>query len=99
MTGFEHQQIKGITVKNMAVTITSTVAIVVSVMGTYFNLKEDISGVRNQQETTNRVNDLRLKTLETRVDLLETQLRSLQDNASTIDIDRSIHPKDQKKTI
>lgn len=80
MTSIEHQQLKGITVKNLIVTIISTASIVASVMTTYFQLKGDIQDVKSQQETTNRVNEIRLKTLETRVDLLEAQMKSMQDS-------------------
>lgn len=80
MTSIEHQQLKGITVKNLIVTIVSTASIVASVMTTYFQLKGDIGDVKNQQETQNRVNEIRLKTLEGRVELLEVQVRSIKDN-------------------
>lgn len=80
MSGIEHQQLKGLTLKNLIVTIIGTASIVISVMTTYFQLKGDISDVKNQQETTNRVNDIRLKTLETRVDLLEAQMKALHPN-------------------
>ena len=80
MTSIEHQQLKGITVKNLIVTIISTASIVASVMTTYFQLKGDIGEVKNQQETQNRVNEIRLKTLEGRVEILEVEVRSLKYN-------------------
>lgn len=81
MTSIEHQQLKGITVKNLIVTIISTASIVASVMTTYFQLKGDIADVKGQQETQNRVNEIRIKTLEGRVDILEVEVRSLKDAA------------------
>lgn len=79
MTTIEHRELKGITIKNLIVTIVSTASIVVSVMTTYFQLKGDISEVRTTQETTNRVNDIRLKVLESQVALLQTEVQQLKD--------------------
>lgn len=91
MTGIEHTQLKGLTIKNLIVTIVSTASIVVCVMTTYFQLKGDISDVKYQQETTNRVNEIRLKTLEARVDLLEDERK----NARVTQANHITHPKDQ----
>lgn len=90
MTGIEHQQLKGLTIKNLVVTIVSTASIVASVMTTYFQLKGDIGDIKNQQETQNRVNDIRLKTLEGRVEILEMQVRNIKDAA--IDKGQIFHP-------
>jgi trans-aconitate methyltransferase len=48
-------------------------------MTTYFQLKEDIRDVRTQQDTQNRINDIRLKVLEDHVNLLQKQIDELQD--------------------
>jgi cell division protein FtsL len=74
MTAIEHQELKGITVKNLIVTIASTASIVISVMTTYFQLKNDIHDVRNQQETQARINEIRLKVLEGNVAMLRQQV-------------------------
>lgn len=79
MTAIEHQQIKGITIKNIVVTIVSTVSIVASVMTTYFGLKGDIKDIRNTQETQTRVDEIRLKTLEGRISALEVEIHELKD--------------------
>lgn len=71
MTTIEHKELKGITVKNLLVTIVSTASIVASVMTTYFQLKDDIHDVKISQETQSRVNDIRLKVLESQVVLLQ----------------------------
>lgn len=78
MTSIEHRQLKGITVKNLIVTIVSTASIVISVMTTYFGLKADISEVRSSQETQNRVNEIRLKVLEGQVAILQTEVEQLK---------------------
>lgn len=75
----EHKQLRGITVRNVIVTVISTISIVVSVMTTYFQLKEDIRDVRTQQDTQNRINDIRLKVLEDHVNLLQKQIDELKD--------------------
>ncbi|SEM66443.1 hypothetical protein SAMN05192574_101389 [Mucilaginibacter gossypiicola] len=78
MTTFEHREIRGITIKNMIVTVASTASIVISVMTTYFQLKGDIQDVRSNQETQTRVNEIRLKTLEAQVQLLSTEVEQLK---------------------
>lgn len=78
MTAIEHKEIKGITVRNMIVTIVSTASIVASVMTTYFNLKSDISEISDRQATTERVNDLRIKILEEQVALQGQEIHELQ---------------------
>lgn len=78
MTSFEHQQLKGITVKNLVVTIVSTASIVASVMTTYFELKGDIYDVKMQQDAQTRVNEIRLKVLEGQVAILQTEVEQLK---------------------
>jgi hypothetical protein len=80
MTTIEQHEIRGITLKNITVTIISTVSIVVSVMTTYFQLKGDIKDVRSIQETQNRINEIRLKVLEGEVTILQQEVRELKDN-------------------
>lgn len=77
MTQLEQREIRGINVKNIAVTILSTVSIVASVMTTYFQLKEDIREVRSNQEIQARVNEIRIKLLEAQVQLLQQQVEQL----------------------
>jgi hypothetical protein len=78
MTSIEHQQLKGITIKNLIVTIVSTASIVASVMTTYFQLKSDIYAVKVSQEAQNRVNEVRLKILEGQVAILQTEVDQLK---------------------
>ncbi|SDE88834.1 hypothetical protein SAMN05216464_110196 [Mucilaginibacter pineti] len=79
MTGIEHTQLRGITIKNMIVTIVSTAGIVISVMTSYFALKSDISEVKSNTETTTRVNEVRLKMLESQVALLQQEVNQLKE--------------------
>jgi hypothetical protein len=78
MTSIEHQQLKGITIKNLVVTIISTASIVASVMTTYFQLKGDIYEVKMSQEAQNRVNEVRLRVLEGQVAILQTEVEQLK---------------------
>jgi len=78
MTAIEHKELKGITVKNIFVTIISTASVVASVMTTYFNLKNDMSELRNQQDTMERVDEIRLRVLESRVNILEQQVQEIK---------------------
>jgi hypothetical protein len=74
MTTIEHRELKGITIKNLLVTIVSTASIVASVMTSYLQLKNDIHDIKISQETQNRVYDIRLKVLETQVNVLQHQV-------------------------
>ncbi|HTK18074.1 MAG TPA: hypothetical protein VL442_01105 [Mucilaginibacter sp.] len=77
MTTIEHRELKGITVKNLLVTIFSTASIVASVMTSYLQLKSDIHDIKLSQETQNRVYDIRLKILETQVSVLQRHVDEL----------------------
>lgn len=78
MTTIEHRELRGITIKNIVVTIISTASIVMSVMTTYFQLKGDLRDVRMQQDAQNRVNEIRLKVLENQVTLLQRQVEQIK---------------------
>jgi hypothetical protein len=78
MTAIEHKELKGIAVKNLVVTIISTASIVVSVMTTYFQLKNDIYYLKTQEETQSRVNEIRLKVLENSVSVLQQEVDELK---------------------
>lgn len=84
MTAIEHKELKGITLRNLIVTIVSTASIVASVMTTYFQLKEDIRDIRLNQETQNRVNDIRLKVLENQVSVLQHQVDQIKLAGNTL---------------
>lgn len=78
MTAIEHKELKGITIKNLVVTIMSTASIVVSVMSTYFGLKNDIRDIKASRETETKVTNIRLKILEDRVDLLQKEVEQVR---------------------
>lgn len=80
MTTIEHRELKGITIKNLLVTIFSTASIVATVMTSYLQLKSDIHDIKLSQETQNRVYDIRLKVLETQVSVLQHEVDELSKN-------------------
>jgi hypothetical protein len=80
MTAIEHKEIRGITLRNLIVTIVSTASIVAAVMTTYLQLKNDIHDLKSRQETTDRVNEIRLKLLEGQVSLLNDEIKDIHDN-------------------
>ncbi len=61
MTTIDQQILKGITIKNLVVTIISTASIVVSVMTSYFQLKGDIHDIKTVQESQSRINEIPFK--------------------------------------
>ncbi|MDB5003531.1 MAG: hypothetical protein JWQ34_1756 [Mucilaginibacter sp.] len=78
MTTIEHRELRGITLKNIVVTILSTASIVVSVMTTYFQLKNDIKDLRTQQNTDSRITEIRLKLLEGNVAVLQQEVDEIK---------------------
>ncbi|MCD8740374.1 hypothetical protein LT679_07150 [Mucilaginibacter roseus] len=77
MTNIEHKEIKGITLKNLIVTVFSMISIVVSVMGTYFKLQIDLSELKTEQAAQSRISEVRLKVLEEQVALLQQQMKEI----------------------
>ena len=78
MTAIEHQELKGITVRNLIVTVVSTASIVASVMTTYFGLKTDIKEIKTTQAIDTRINNIRLKILEDNVALLQKEVDEIK---------------------
>jgi hypothetical protein len=77
MTSIEHRQLKGITIKNILVTILSTASIVTSVITSYYQLKSDINDVKVRQEAQTRVNEVRLRVLEEQVTVLQREMEQI----------------------
>ena len=80
MTAIEHTELKGITIRNMIVTVISTASIVASVMTTYYGLKNDIMEIKSTQETETRINNIRLKMLEGQVTILQAEITAIKEN-------------------
>lgn len=82
MTTIEHRELKGITIKNLLVTIVSTASIVASVMTSYLQLKNDIHDIKISQETQYRIYDIRLKVLEAEVAVLQRRVDEISKDHS-----------------
>ncbi|ASU33137.1 hypothetical protein [Mucilaginibacter xinganensis] len=78
MTALEQRQIKGITVKNIVLTVLSTASIVTSVVTTYFGLKSEIQSIKSSGETEVRINNIRIKILEDQTALLQKEINDIQ---------------------
>ena len=78
MTNIEHKEIKGITLKNLVVTIVSMISIVISIMGTHFELKSDINDIRVEQGAQNRINEVRLKIIEGQIAVIQQELDKIK---------------------
>lgn len=78
MTTLENHQIKGITIKNVVVTIISTASIVASVTTAYYNLRAEIQQNRADRETETRLTNLRLTVLENEVSLLQKEVNAIK---------------------
>ena len=78
MTAIEQKELKGITVKNLLITVISTASIVASVMTTYFQLRNDIHDVKVQTDTQSRITEIRLKVLEGDVVVLQQEVDEIK---------------------
>lgn len=78
MTTFEQRELRGITIKNIVVTILSTASIVATVMASYFQLRGDIHDLTTRQEAQNRVNEVRLQVLEGQVAVLQREVEAIK---------------------
>ena len=78
MTALEHRELKGITIKNLVVTIMGTASIVASVVSTYFGLRYEIEDIRISQRTEERINNMRIKVLEDEMVLLQREVDEIK---------------------
>ncbi len=78
MTAIEHRELRGITIKNLVVTIMGTASIVGSIMTTYFGLRSDILEISLSQKTEERINNMRIKVLENEMVLLQREVDEIK---------------------
>jgi hypothetical protein len=83
MTAIEHRELRGITIKNLVVTIMGTASIVASVVTTYFGLKRDIQEIGVAQKTEERINNMRTKVLEDEMVILQREVDELKFGKTT----------------
>lgn len=76
--GFEHSQLRGITIKNMMVTIVCTATLVSTILASYYGIRDDMKDIKDNQNTYNKITDLRLKAIEDRQNILEMQIGELR---------------------
>jgi len=78
MTAIEHKELRGITIKNLVVTIMGTASIVTSVVTTYLGLRSDIHDLSITQKTESRIYDLKIKALEDELVIIQDELDDLK---------------------
>jgi hypothetical protein len=76
--GFEHTALRGITIKNMIVTIVCTATIVISVMATYQGLRSDMNSQNLNQNNQNKIFELRIKIIEDEVSIINNRIDELK---------------------
>lgn len=76
--GFEHSELKGVTLKNMIVTIACTATIVATGVGAYSGIQKSIDNLGYRQDEQNKLIDLRIRTLEDQQKLMNIEIRELQ---------------------
>jgi hypothetical protein len=82
VTPIEQQEIKGFSLKNLYAVIVATTLIVSSVIGTYFKVSTQIERIANDNAANIKYNDLRMKVLEQKLDIMEISLKDLQSKYS-----------------
>ena len=75
----ENKEIRGITPKTVYLTIVSTASIILSIATIYFALKADIQRISDDTNTTNRINEIRIKLLEERISTQELEIKQIND--------------------
>lgn len=74
----EEKQLKGIILKTIYAIIIGTASIVFTVFGTYSSLSGQITKMQFQKDSDARYNDLRMKTLEQKVDALQIMIENMK---------------------
>lgn len=78
MNSLETKEIRGLSVRNIITIIACTVTIVSTVLGSWFNLKGEMTAIQKDRASDEKYNDLRLRTMELKISTLELDLRDLQ---------------------
>lgn len=80
----EQKEIRGISLRNLITLIACTITICTTVMGTYFslttnqnNIQKALDEVKLQKQNDEKYTDLRLRTMEIRIDNLELQNKEI----------------------
>lgn len=78
MLPIEAVEIRGLSTRSLIWLLSCTVSIVISVFTVYFNLKTQISTLQTQKEGDAKYNELRLKDIESKVDLNTIRITQLE---------------------
>jgi uncharacterized protein YlxW (UPF0749 family) len=78
MSPIEEKEIRGLSIKNLIAIVSCTVAIVSSVLTTYFLMKSEIQELKNSKVYDEKILDMRFKLLETKYDLLQAQVNEIK---------------------
>lgn len=80
MTPLEAKEIRGLSIKSIFWLVSCTVTIMLSILTSYFSLKAQIREVQVSKDSDSRYNDLRMKVLEQKVDVLDIQLKEIKES-------------------
>lgn len=73
----ETKELRGVSLRTMYTVIIATAVIVISVVGTYSSLKEQINSIAKDKESETKLNNLRMLQLEQRQTQMEMTLKEL----------------------
>lgn len=73
----ENKEIRGLSIRNMLTIIACTIGSTLTTLTTYYNLKSDITDVRVSKDSDARLNDLKMRVMDQRIDAMEIQIKDL----------------------
>jgi hypothetical protein len=73
-SGFEYTPLKGVNIKNAIVTVICTASIVGSVLMSYYGIMGKIDNNNYNQQTAQKITDLRLITLQDQITIINHRL-------------------------
>lgn len=73
----ESKELRGISIRTMLTVIICTGSIMLTVLGTYFNLKADVTDVRVTKDSDAKLNDLKMRIMDQRIDAMGIQLKDI----------------------
>lgn len=77
MTPIEERELKGFSAKTLVTVIACTGSIMLTVLATYYGLKADITEIRASNDSEVRLNELKMRVMDQRLDATEYQLKDL----------------------
>lgn len=78
MTPVEEKEIRGFSFKTVITIIGSTATIIISVMATYYGIREQIGKISTAMQVEQKMNEARMKGLEMRMDALQIQIDEMK---------------------